>query len=359
MRNTDEENTTVKSLYNNNDNVVTQKENIVEQKEIKQAELRQRETKIRKREEEVKIIERLLEESKNERTWFQSHIHKLESRIKELERSNEILRKEVQMIHRPETNNQYIVHTNLDDQHVRNESQAKQTGLTSTYRECSIGCNINSNDTLDILSFNCKIIKTSGQFFQEIQKSADVLLIQEHWLFHFELELLKELHPNIVGVGKALDSDDPKAASHMPIGYGELNCEPSKRLIDVSSNVSDHHPISLRIKCNTFREQQSKNPEKQKQRVKWNKVDTYRHEETKNRKIGDYVEMLNSGIINIELIILQAMNLLFNTAKQLDQQKTNGKNKLKLKIWNKEISESLAANKLAYTTGKQLVDLPI
>ncbi|CAC5377921.1 unnamed protein product [Mytilus coruscus] len=119
MRNTDEENTTMKSLYNSNDTTVTQKENIVEQKEIKQAELRQRETKVHKREQEVKIRERLLEESKNERTWFQSHIHKLESRIKELERSNEIVRKKVQLIHRPETNNPYIVHTKQDDQHVK------------------------------------------------------------------------------------------------------------------------------------------------------------------------------------------------------------------------------------------------
>ncbi|CAC5414585.1 unnamed protein product [Mytilus coruscus] len=119
MRHTDEENT-VKSLYNSNNTTITQKENIVDQKEIKQAELRQRETKIRKREEEeVKVRERLLEESKNERTWFQSHIHKLESRIKELQRSNQILRKEVQFIHRPETNNPSIVHTNQDGQHVR------------------------------------------------------------------------------------------------------------------------------------------------------------------------------------------------------------------------------------------------
>ncbi|CAC5386776.1 unnamed protein product [Mytilus coruscus] len=136
--------------------------------------------------------------------------------------------------------------------------------------------------------------------------------------------------------------------------YTDLKCEPSKRLIDLSSNVSDHHPISLRIKCNIAREQQPKNPEKQKQKVIWNKVDKSRYEETINREIGDYVGMVNSDIINIELIILQAMNLLSNTAKQLDQQKTDGKNKLKLNIWNEEISESLAANKLAYKNWKTL-----
>ncbi|CAC5411213.1 unnamed protein product [Mytilus coruscus] len=348
----------------------------------------------------------------------------------------------------------------------RDESQVKQTGLTSRHRESSIDCNNNSKDTLNILSFNCKNIKTTGQFFQEIQKPADIILIQEHWIFHFELQLLKELHPKIVGVGKAVDSSDPIATSHMPRGYGgvavlwqksierfinplpdgssrlqcielvidkpqiiisvylptkssndsydifldcldqlyeiiqkyggtheiiiegDLNedlynpsnnsrrkqklnelmveytseidyflytdpkCEPSKRLIDLSSNVMDHHPISLRIKSNIVREQQSRNSVKQKHKVKCNKVDKSRYEETINREIGDYIEMLNFNRIDIELITLQSMDLLSNTAKQLDQQKTYGKNKLKLNVWNKEISESLEANKLAYTNLK-------
>ncbi|CAC5414584.1 unnamed protein product [Mytilus coruscus] len=134
--------------------------------------------------------------------------------------------------------------------------------------------------------------------------------------------------------------------------YTDPKCEPSKRLIDLSSNVSDHHPISLRIKCNIAREHQSRNSGKQKHKVKWNKVDKSRYEETMNREIEDYIEMLNFDRIDIELITLQAMDLLSNTAKQLDQQKTYGKNKLKLNVWNKEISESSEANKLAYKNWK-------
>ncbi|CAG2253597.1 DHRS11 [Mytilus edulis] len=358
------------------------------------------------------------------------------------------------------------------------------TDLTSSHRERNIECNNNNQDTLNILSFNCKNIKTTGQFFQEIEKSIDIILIQEHWLFHFELEQLKELHPKLVGVGKAVDSDNPIAASHVPRGYGgvavlwqksidryikplpdgssrlqcieltidkpqiiisaylptkssndsydifldcldqiyeivqkyggtheiivggDLNedlynpsnnsrrkhklndlmvecnlktnskgltfinvngidtseidyflytdpkCEPSKRLIDLPSNVSDHHPISMRIKCNITREQQSRNSEKQKHKIRWNKVDKSRYEETISRNIGDFIERLNSDKVNIEVITLQAMDLLSNTAKQLDQKKTYGKNKLKLNVWNKEISESLEANKLAYKNWK-------
>ncbi|XP_063427215.1 uncharacterized protein LOC134710750 [Mytilus trossulus] len=134
--------------------------------------------------------------------------------------------------------------------------------------------------------------------------------------------------------------------------YTDLKCEPSKRLIDLPSNVSDHHPISMRIKCNITREQQSRNSGKQKHKIIWNKVDKSRYEETISRNIGDFIERLNSDKVNIEEITLQAMDLLSDTAKQLDQKKTYGKNKLKLNVWNKEISESLEANKLAYKNWK-------
>ncbi|CAG2194025.1 unnamed protein product [Mytilus edulis] len=534
-RNDDEENTTVKNTYSSNNTAVTQKENIVDPKEIKQAELRQRETKLRKREEEVKLRERMLEETKNERTWFQSHIHKLETRIKELERSNEILRKDVQLIHRTESSNPTIVHTNQDDQHVRStpkdnnfllnnlqdrvsnfilrqidtqlskmegnfnfenekfdKSPPKATQAPSSGQNQNVHIpqqniakpSVQIDTDVNFEEHNTPILPRNGhlpqytgpfniqrpethhimgqpiyfqpppninhpppninhplkkqniqpqpaqtmtnsnasQFFQEIEKSIDIILIQEHWLFHFELEQLKELHPKLVGVGKAVDSDNPIAASHVPRGYGgvavlwqksidryikplpdgssrlqcieltidkpqiiisaylptkssndsydifldcldqiyeivqkyggtheiivggDLNedlynpsnnsrrkhklndlmvecnlktnskgltfinvngidtseidyflytdpkCEPSKRLIDLPSNVSDHHPISMRIKCNITREQQSRNSEKQKHKIRWNKVDKSRYEETISRNIGDFIE---------------------------------------------------------------------
>ncbi|CAG2190078.1 unnamed protein product [Mytilus edulis] len=75
--------------------------------------------------------------------------------------------------------------------------------------------------------------------------------------------------------------------------YTDPKCEPSKRLIDLPSNVSDHHPISMRIKCNITREQQSRNSEKQKHKIRWNKVDKSRYEETISRNIGDFIERIS------------------------------------------------------------------
>ena len=71
---------------------------------LKQSELRQREQKIRKRKDELKIRERIIEESQNERKWFKTCINKLEQRVKELERSNEILCKQSTMFNNDTAN---------------------------------------------------------------------------------------------------------------------------------------------------------------------------------------------------------------------------------------------------------------
>ena len=70
-----------------------------------------------------------------------------------------------------------------------------------------------------ILSFNCKNIKTSGPFLYEMSKVYEVILIQEHWLFDFELQLLNEIHENINAIGKAVDSDNNFEFSNLRRGY--------------------------------------------------------------------------------------------------------------------------------------------
>ena len=43
-------------------------------------------------------------------------------------------------------------------------------------------------------TFNCKNIKTCAQTFHDLLKEGDIFLVQEHWLFDYELSLLDELH---------------------------------------------------------------------------------------------------------------------------------------------------------------------
>ncbi|VDI78459.1 Hypothetical predicted protein [Mytilus galloprovincialis] len=100
----------------------------LELKEIKQSELRQRELKLRKKEEELKIRERIIEETQTEKIWFQTYINKLEQRVKELERSNEILRKHSNLLNVPEPTNQTV---NKDSSQAPSQNQNVQTNSSN------------------------------------------------------------------------------------------------------------------------------------------------------------------------------------------------------------------------------------
>jgi hypothetical protein len=73
---------------------------------------------------------------------------------------------------------------------------------------------------LNILTFNCKNIKTCGLLFKELEKKVDLYLIQEHLLFDCQLDLLNEIHNDYIGIGKAVDSNDSIPPIQMPRGYG-------------------------------------------------------------------------------------------------------------------------------------------
>ncbi|CAC5370537.1 unnamed protein product [Mytilus coruscus] len=59
---------------------------------------------------------------------------------------------------------------------------------------------------LRILSFNCKNVKTIAPFIENMRNQVDIILLQEHWLFPHELNLLDELNSHFCGKGKSIDS---------------------------------------------------------------------------------------------------------------------------------------------------------
>ena len=73
-----------------------------------------------------------------------------------------------------------------------------------------------------ILTFNCKLnISTSKIALQEFYEKvgADILLLQEYWLFDCYLHRLNEIS-QYIGTGKAVDTNDPILPVQMPRGYG-------------------------------------------------------------------------------------------------------------------------------------------
>jgi hypothetical protein len=42
-----------------------------------------------------------------------------------------------------------------------------------------------------------------------MEKSIDIYMLQEHWLFDCQLNILQEIHQDYNGAGKSVDSNDP------------------------------------------------------------------------------------------------------------------------------------------------------
>ena len=77
-----------------------------------------------------------------------------------------------------------------------------------------------NKQSLKIITFNCKNCLTCRPFFNEAIQYMYVCLIQEHWLFNCQIDLLNEIHENLIGIGKSVGDKDPIQSSHMPRGYG-------------------------------------------------------------------------------------------------------------------------------------------
>jgi exonuclease III len=77
----------------------------------------------------------------------------------------------------------------------------------------------------------------------------DICMIQEHWLFNCQIQLLNEIHENLNGIGKSVDDNDLLQPIQMPRGYGGTGILWKKEL-DHLINVIDIG--NERIQCVEF-----------------------------------------------------------------------------------------------------------
>ena len=124
----------------------------------------------------------------------------------------------------------------------------------------------------------------------------------------------------------------------------------STRLVDIPSNVSDHYPIKVILPCALTKKDPLEN--NIQSRIRWNKVDTERYSDIINKQIPVLLEKLNIQEDSITNRVEETMEILSASAKTCCTQKSYGKNKLKLKIWNPQIKDSLHQNKTAYKIWK-------
>ena len=74
---------------------------------------------------------------------------------------------------------------------------------------------------MKIVTFNCKNIKTCGKTFDDLLVYGDIFLVQEHWLFDFELKQLSDVHQNLSGTGKAVDTGNSIPPTHKKVQVGK------------------------------------------------------------------------------------------------------------------------------------------
>ncbi|CAG2192047.1 unnamed protein product [Mytilus edulis] len=77
-------------------------------------------------------------------------------------------------------------------------------------------------------------------------KHFDVCMIQEHWLFNCQINLLNELNENLIGIGKSVDDKDPLPPTHMPRGYGGVAILWRK---EINHLITPIHIGNERIQC--------------------------------------------------------------------------------------------------------------
>lgn len=105
---------------------------------------------------------------------------------------------------------------------------------------------MSAREHIQLTTFNCKNFRTCGPVFDELMKSEDIILIQEHWLFKCQLNLLNEINVNLMASGKSVDFYDPIPPIQIPRGYGGVAILWNK---SIDHLVNDLELGNERIKC--------------------------------------------------------------------------------------------------------------
>ena len=146
----------------------------------------------------------------------------------------------------------------------------------------------------------------------------------------------------------------------------DIRIKGSKKLSDLTSNVSDHYPELLGINIDiehtsVIREEVAS------KRIVWDKVDKQKYAELVDLGIMDIQGDLDNeqmDLNELENVITKTHSVLRDSAEKSNTKRKYGKNRLTLKVWNEEISCKLRANRAAHKAWKkggkpQLINNPL
>ena len=125
------------------------------------------------------------------------------------------------------------------------------------------------------------------------------------------------------------------------------NCSQKKTILDMPSNTSDHHPITITLKVSMENNKSNINQKpKTTIRVKWDKLDTDKYRDNTKLKMTENNKLLMGG--NTEKSVKILTNILTESIAELIPERKICKNKPKLKVWNEEIKKALKDTRMAH-----------
>lgn len=78
------------------------------------------------------------------------------------------------------------------------------------------------HNLLSLATFNIKGFQSNQNYYHELLQTFDILLLQEHWLFNFEQEILKQSHTDVSVFTRHVDDFDPISPISRPRRYGGI-----------------------------------------------------------------------------------------------------------------------------------------
>ncbi|VDI00795.1 Hypothetical predicted protein [Mytilus galloprovincialis] len=98
---------------------------------------------------------------------------------------------------------------------------------------------LGKSSPLRIVSFNIKGFNSNKNYFDEILDKHDIVLIQEHWLFNYEKELLKQHHSDLITFSRQIDDNEPLSPISRPRGHGGIAILYRKSMSTMFSQLPD------------------------------------------------------------------------------------------------------------------------
>ena len=86
------------------------------------------------------------------------------------------------------------------------------------------------SEFLKVATLNVKNVESNTVYISEMLKKHDILAIQEHWLFNFQLQDLEKTFCSHFVHSKAVDDYNPLPPTQKPRGYGGVALFYSKDL---------------------------------------------------------------------------------------------------------------------------------